>query len=117
MLPRRTRPDLAWRVRVYSDPVQHAAIAALVVAPLAARVGRRVSATAVTAALGIDADHAIAARSIRPRGTTALAERPPSHSLLAAAGARAGGSAAAGAAYGGAGFSAPRSPLLHYGRH
>ena len=34
-------------MRVYSDPLQHAAIAAVVVAPLAARAGRSVLATAV----------------------------------------------------------------------
>jgi membrane-bound metal-dependent hydrolase YbcI (DUF457 family) len=113
MLHRQTRPDLARRVRVYSDPLQHAAIAAVVVAPLAARVGRRVSATAVTAALVIDADHAVAARSIRPRDTTALAQRPRTHSLLAAAGAGAVVSAAAGPAYGWAVFAALGSHLLH----
>jgi membrane-bound metal-dependent hydrolase YbcI (DUF457 family) len=113
MLHRQTRPDLARRVRVYSDPLQHAAIAAVVVAPLAARVGRRVSATAVTAALVIDADHAVAARSIRPRDTTALAQRPRTHSLLAAAGAGALVSAVAGPAHGWAAFAALGSHLLH----
>src|SRR3954465_14818411 len=113
MLPRRTRPDLAWRVRVYSDPVQHAAIAALVVAALAARVGRRVAATAVTAALVSEGDHAVAARSIRPRDTTALAQRPRSPSLLAGAGAGAVVSAAAGPVYGWAVFAALGSHLLH----
>ena len=47
-----TSPDLARRVRVYSDPLQHAVIAAVVVAPLAARVGPGVVRTAVAAALG-----------------------------------------------------------------
>jgi membrane-bound metal-dependent hydrolase YbcI (DUF457 family) len=113
MPARRTRPDLAWRVRVYSDPLQHAAIAAIVVAPLAARVGGRVFATAVTAALVIDADHALAARSIRPRNTTALAQRPRSHSLLTAAGAGGLVSAAAGPVHGWAAFAALGSHLLH----
>jgi hypothetical protein len=105
--------DLAWRVRVYSDPLQHAAIASVVVAPLAARAGGRVLATAVTAALVIDADHAVAARSIRPRNTTGLAQRPRSHSLLAAVGAGALVSAAAGPVHGWAAFAALGSHLLH----
>jgi membrane-bound metal-dependent hydrolase YbcI (DUF457 family) len=100
-------------VRVYSDPLQHAAIAAVVVAPLAARVDRRLFATAVAAALLIDADHAVAARSIRPRDTTALAQRPRTHSLLAAASAGALVSAAAGPAHGWAAFAALGSHLLH----
>jgi membrane-bound metal-dependent hydrolase YbcI (DUF457 family) len=108
-----TRHDLAWRVRVYSDPLQHAAIAAVVVAPLAARTDRRVFATAVAAALVIDVDHAVAARSLRPSHTTALARRPPSHSLLAAAGAGALVAAAAGPAHGWAAFAALGSHLLH----
>ena len=41
-----TAPDLARLVRVYSDPLQHAALAALVVAPLAARTPQRVLGTA-----------------------------------------------------------------------
>jgi membrane-bound metal-dependent hydrolase YbcI (DUF457 family) len=100
-------------VRVYSDPLQHAAIAAVVVSPLAGRAGRRIYATAVAAALLIDADHAVAARSIRPRDTTALAQRPRTHSLLAAAGAGALVSAAAGPAHGWAAFAALGSHLLH----
>ena len=76
--------ELRW-LQVYSDPLQHAAIAAAVVAPLAARAGRRVIGTAVTAALVIDVDHAVAARSMWPRATTALAQRPRTHSLLTAA--------------------------------
>jgi LexA-binding, inner membrane-associated putative hydrolase len=107
------QPDLAWRVRVYSDPLQHAAIAAVVVAPLAARVGPRVMATAVTAALVIDADHAVAAHSIRPRATTALAQRPRSHSMITAAGAGAAVAAAAGPLHGWAAFAALASHFLH----
>jgi len=108
-----SRRDLAWHLRVYSDPLQHAAIAAVVVAPLAARTDRRVLATAVAAALVIDVDHAVAARSFRPRHTTALNRRPPTHSLLAAAGAGALISAAAGPAHGWAAFAALGSHLLH----
>ena len=111
--PHMTRRDLAWRVRVYSDPLQHATIAAVVVAPLAAQTNRRVFATAVAAALVIDVDHAVAARSFRPTHTTALARRPPSHSLLAAAGAGALVSAVAGPAHGWAAFAALGSHLLH----
>jgi membrane-bound metal-dependent hydrolase YbcI (DUF457 family) len=105
--------QLAQRVRVYSDPLQHAAIAAVVVAPLAARTGRGVFATAVTAALVIDADHAVAARSIRPRDTTALAQRPLTHSLLTATGAGLVVCAAAGPVHGWAAFAALGSHLLH----
>ena len=49
MGPPRSSPDLARRVRVYSDPLQHAALAALVVSPLAARTDSRVLRTAVAA--------------------------------------------------------------------
>jgi membrane-bound metal-dependent hydrolase YbcI (DUF457 family) len=105
--------DLARRVRIYSDPLQHAAIAAVVVAPLAARTGRGVMATAVAAALLIDADHAVVARSVRPKDTTALAQRPSTHSLLIAAGAGALVAAAAGRAHGWATFAALGSHLLH----
>src|SRR4051794_23223728 len=69
-------------LRVHSDPRQHAAIAAAVTMPLAARAGRPVVATAVVAALVIDIDHAVAARSIQPRCTTALARRPRTPSLV-----------------------------------
>ena len=100
-------------MRAYTDPLQHAAIAAVVVAPLAARAGRRVVATAVAAALVIDVDHAVAARSIRPRATTALARRPPTHSVLVVAGAGALVSAAAGPVHGWAAFAALASHLLH----
>jgi hypothetical protein len=111
--PQLTRRDLAWHVRVYSDPLQHAAIAAVVVAPLAAQTNRRVLSTAVAAALVIDVDHAVAARSFRPANTTALDRRPPSHSLLAAAGAGALVSAVAGPVHGWAAFAALGSHLLH----
>src|SRR3954469_2828307 len=89
------------RLRIYSDPLQHAAIAALVAAPLVPRAGSRVIATAVGAAFFIDIDHAIAARSLRIRATTSLATRPRSHSLLTALGL--GASVTAGGGPGGGG--------------
>jgi membrane-bound metal-dependent hydrolase YbcI (DUF457 family) len=100
-------------LQVYSDPVQHAAIAATVAAPLAVRAGPRVLGTAVIASLVIDVDHAVAARSIRPRDMTALDQRPRTHSLLVAA--MAGGlvAAAAGSAHGWAAFAGLGSHLLH----
>lgn len=100
-------------MRTYSDPLQHAAIAAIVTAPLAAREGRRVLATAVTAALVIDVDHAVAARSVRPRDTTALATRPRTHSLLTITGAAAIVTVAAGPSHGWAAFAGLASHLLH----
>ena len=106
------RQDLRW-LQVYSDPVQHAAIAAAVVAPLAASADRRVLATAVTAALVIDVDHAVAARSVRVRDTTALVQRPRTHSLLTAAAAGSLVAAAAGPVHGWAVFAALGSHLLH----
>ena len=108
-----TRHDLAWRVRVYSDPLQHAAIAAVVVAPLAAQTNRRVFATAVAAALVIDIDHAVAARSVRIEATTSLPTRPRTHSLVTALGAGAAVAAAAGPVHGWAAFGALVSHLLH----
>jgi membrane-bound metal-dependent hydrolase YbcI (DUF457 family) len=101
------------RLQVYSDPVQHAAIAVVVAAPLAPGAGRRVLVTAMTAALVIDIDHAVAARSIRPRDTTALAQRPRTHSLLTAAAAGALVAAAAGPLHGWAAFAGLGSHLLH----
>jgi membrane-bound metal-dependent hydrolase YbcI (DUF457 family) len=67
-------------VQVYTDPLQHAAIAATVAAPL----GRAAVRAAVTAALVIDLDHAVAARSVRVRDTTALDTRPRTHSIVTA---------------------------------
>jgi membrane-bound metal-dependent hydrolase YbcI (DUF457 family) len=98
---------------VYSDPAQHAAIAAAVAAPLALRAGRPVLATAVAAALVIDVDHVVAARSIRPRRTTALTQRPRTHSLITAAVAGTVVAAAAGPAHGWAAFAGLGSHLLH----
>ena len=100
-------------IRVYSDPVQHALIAVAVNAPVAARTDRRVLATAVAAALVIDADHVIAARSFRVSDTISLAQRPVSHSLVTAVLAGALVSAAAGPLHGWAAFSALASHLLH----
>jgi membrane-bound metal-dependent hydrolase YbcI (DUF457 family) len=71
---------VAHPVQVYTDPLQHAAIAATVAAPL----GRAAMRAAVTAALVIDLDHAVAARSVRVRDTTGLATRPRTHSLVTA---------------------------------
>jgi len=105
------RSATARRVRVYSDPLQHALIAAAVVAPL--RGGRPVLATAVAAALAIDADHVVAARSLRVRDTTALPARPRSHSLIAALGAGGVVAAVAGRRHGWAAFSALASHFLH----
>ena len=113
MRPARSSPDLAWRVRVYSDPLQHAMLAALVVAPLAARTDGRVLRTALVAALAIDIDHAIAARSARVRDTTALPARPRTHSLLTAAGVGCALWAAAGPWHGWSAFAALGSHLLH----
>jgi len=100
-------------LRVYSDPFQHAAIAAAVVAPLTLGTPRRVLATAIAAALAIDLDHVIAARSARPRDTTALDQRPRSHSLVGAAFVGALVAARAGPAHGWAAFAALGSHLLH----
>ena len=113
MGPPRSSPDLARRVRIYSDPLQHAALAALVVSPLAARTDSRVLRTAVAAALVIDVDHVVAARSARVRDTTALAARPRTHSLLTAAGVGCALWAAAGPWHGWAAFAALGSHLLH----
>ncbi len=104
---------MASRVQIYTDPLQHALIASLVVAPLVRPAGPRVFATAVAAALAIDIDHAVAARSVRVRDTTALATRPRTHSLLAALGAGAAVGRAAGPLHGWATFGALASHLLH----
>jgi len=107
------RAVLARRVRVYSDPLQHALIAAAVVAPLVPRWGTSVVRTAVAASIAIDADHVVAARSLRVRNTTSLSTRPRSHSLITALGAGAAVAAVAGREHGWATFSALTSHLLH----
>ena len=98
---------------MYSDPLQHAALAALVVAPLAARTDRRVLTTALITALTIDLDHVVAARSARPRDTTALPTRPRTHSLLTAVGGGCVVWAAAGPWHGWSAFAALSSHILH----
>jgi membrane-bound metal-dependent hydrolase YbcI (DUF457 family) len=100
-------------VQVYTDPLQHALIAAAVAAPLVRPAGRRVLATAVAAALVIDVDHAVAARSVRVRDTTALPTRPRTHSLVTAVAAGAAMARAAGPVHGWAVFGALASHLLH----
>jgi hypothetical protein len=101
------------RIRVYTDPLQHALIAAAVAAPLVPRAGRGVLATAVAPALAIDADHAVAARSVRVRRTTALSTRPRTHSALTALVTGAAVAAVAGPVHGWAAFSGLGSHLLH----
>jgi membrane-bound metal-dependent hydrolase YbcI (DUF457 family) len=108
-----TSPDLSRRVRVYSDPLQHAALAALVVAPLAVRTRRRVVGTAVATALVIDLDHVVAARSVRPQDTTGLSARPRTHSLVTAAAVGGMAWAVGGPWHGWAAFAALGSHLLH----
>jgi membrane-bound metal-dependent hydrolase YbcI (DUF457 family) len=103
----------ARRIQVYTDPLQHALIAAAVAAPLVRPAGRRVLATAVAAALVIDVDHAVAARSVRIRDTTGLRTRPRTHSLVTAAVAGTAMARAAGPVHGWAVFGALASHLLH----
>src|SRR3954454_5332166 len=114
---RRRRPTrraaLARAARIYTDPLQHALIAAGVVAPLVPRAGRRVLVTAVGAATAIDVDHVVAARSARVRHTTALPERPQTHSLVTALAAGALVGAVAGPLHGWAAFGGLASHLLH----
>jgi hypothetical protein len=69
--------------------------------------------TAVAAALVIDIDHAVAARSVRIRATTSLPTRPRTHSLVTAVGAGAAVGAAAGPVHGWVAFGALVSHLLH----
>src|SRR4051794_12886041 len=107
------RSTTARRVQVYTDPLQHALIAAAVAAPLVRPAGRRVLATAVAAALVIDVDHVMAARSLRIRDTTALPTRPRTHSLVTAAAAGAAMAGAGGRVQGGAVFGSLASHLLH----
>jgi membrane-bound metal-dependent hydrolase YbcI (DUF457 family) len=72
-----------------------------------------VLATAVAAALVIDIDHAVAARSVRINATTSLPTRPRTHSLVTAVGAGAAVGAAAGPVHGWVAFGALVSHLLH----
>ena len=110
---RAPRHDLADAVRTYTDPLQHALIAAAVTAPLVPRAGRGVLGTAVAVSTVIDVDHIVAARSPRVRHTTALAERPQSHSVLAAAVTGATVTVVAGPWHGWAAFAGLVSHLLH----
>jgi hypothetical protein len=103
----------ASRLQIYSDPLQHALLAAAVAAPLVPRGGRAVLVAAVVPALVIDLDHAVAARSMRIAATTSLATRPRSHSLLTAAGTGALVGTAAGPLRGWATFAGLASHLLH----
>jgi hypothetical protein len=104
---------MASRVQIYTDPLQHALIAAAVAAPLVRPAGRGVLASAVVAALVIDVDHVVAARSLRIRDTTGLRARPRTHSLVTALGAGAVVTRAAGPLHGWATFGALASHLLH----
>jgi membrane-bound metal-dependent hydrolase YbcI (DUF457 family) len=112
-MKRARRRGLASAVRTYTDPVQHALIAAAVTAPLVPLAGRRVLGTAVAVSTAIDVDHMVAARSPRVRHTTALAERPRTHSLLTAAATGATVTAFAGPWHGWAAFAGLASHLLH----
>jgi membrane-bound metal-dependent hydrolase YbcI (DUF457 family) len=102
---------MSWRV--YSDPLQHALIAAVVSAPLISSAGPGVLVTATAAAVAIDVDHAVAARSLRVDALTSLDTRPRTHSLVAATAAGAITGTLAGPAHGWAVFSGLVSHLLH----
>jgi membrane-bound metal-dependent hydrolase YbcI (DUF457 family) len=101
------------RIQVYTDPLQHALIAAAVAAPLARAAGRRVFVSAVAPALVIDVDHAVAARSVWIRDTTSLPTRPRTHSLVMALAAGTAVARAAGPVHGWVVFGALASHLLH----
>jgi hypothetical protein len=101
------------RLQVYSDPLQHALLAALVVAPLVPRFGRRPVVTAVAAAWLIDVDHPVAARSLRLGDWTSMPVRPPTHSAVVALGIGALVTAAAGPVHGWAALAGLGSHLLH----
>lgn len=107
------RRSAARLVRLYTDPLQHAGIAAAVAAPLVPKTGGRAVLTAVTAAVAIDVDHAVAARSVRVAALTSLSARPPTHSLVVALGAGATVAAATGPVHGWAAFAGLASHLLH----
>ena len=101
------------RLQVYSDPLQHALIAAAVAAPLVPRAGRAVLGTAIAAAIAIDVDHVVAARSVHVRDTTGLATRPRTHSLVTAVATGAAVALARSPVHGWAAFGALTSHLLH----
>jgi hypothetical protein len=104
---------MASRLQVYSDPLQHALLAALVAAPLVSRSGPAPIATAVAAAWLIDVDHPVAARSLRLGDWTSMPVRPRTHSAVVALGAGALVTAAAGPVHGWAAFAGLASHLLH----
>jgi LexA-binding, inner membrane-associated putative hydrolase len=101
------------RLQVYTDPLQHAALATAVVAPLVPLAGPRIVVTAITAATVIDVDHAVAAKSVRIAATTGLETRPRSHNLLTAVGFGAVATAVGGPLHGWAAFGGLASHLLH----
>ena len=101
------------RLQIYSDPLQHALLAALVVTPLVPRFGRAPVAIAVAAAWLIDVDHPVAARSLRLGDWTSMPVRPQTHSAAAALGAGALVAAAASPVHGWAAFAGLASHLLH----
>jgi hypothetical protein len=101
------------RLQVYSDPLQHALLAALVVAPLMPRFGPGPLVTAVAAASLIDLDHPVAARSLRLGDWTSMPVRPRTHSAVVALGAGALVTAAAGPVHGWATLAGLASHLLH----
>ena len=100
-------------LRTYTDPLQHALIAAAVTAPLVPRAGRGVLGTAVAVSTIIDVDHIVAARSPRVSHTTSLAQRPQSHSVLTAVVTGATVTVVAGPWHGWAAFAGLVSHLLH----
>ena len=65
---------MASRVQIYTDPLQHALSPPPSPRRSCRAAGRGVIVTAVAAAFVIDIDHAVAARSVRVRGTTALVD-------------------------------------------
>jgi hypothetical protein len=101
------------RLQVYTDPLQHAALAAAVAAPLVPLAGPRVVMTAIAAATVIDVDHAVAAKSVRIAATTGLESRPRTHNLLTAVGFGAVATAVGGPLHGWAAFGGLASHLLH----
>jgi membrane-bound metal-dependent hydrolase YbcI (DUF457 family) len=99
-------------LRGVTDPVAHAAYAALVVAPLARRAGWGPLAAGVAAGTLIDVDHVVAARSLRLRDLWSLGARPRAHSLLLTTAASGLAWRAAGPRYGWAAFGGLSSHVL-----
>ena len=113
--PLRSAPRLSTRRRAlaYSDPLAHGLVAAAVVLPLVPRFGRRPLLSAVAAALAIDLDHPVAARSLRLAPMVSMQARPPTHNLLSALAAGGVGAVAGGAVHGWAAFAGLSSHLLY----